>query len=45
MKNEKRNAYVTRETSLKLLSDDETARVSVVLLAAHRIENSRVGTH
>ena len=37
MKNDKRTDYVTRETILELLSDDEVAQVSTAETAAHLI--------
>lgn len=37
-KNEVRMEYITRETILKLLSDDEIARVSTAETATHLVE-------
>ncbi|MGE5783205.1 MAG: hypothetical protein ACM3ZE_01385 [Myxococcales bacterium] len=37
-KNEARTEYITRDTILKLLSDDEIARVSTAETAAHLVD-------
>jgi hypothetical protein len=38
MKNSTRSEYVTRDTIMKLLSDDEVARVSTAETAAHLLD-------